>query len=368
MSLEPRTPINIILGMTELAADPACPEEKRLDYYKKTETTGRRMLELVNKILDVSRLESGQSPLEIKHFDLEKEITSMMQPMAERAGNEEKHFVLDIDIENSKVIGDPLKLSQILINLVGNALKYTNRNDTISVSVKQAGENNYNYVFTVRDTGIGISEKFLPKLFDPYSQGAQFGTGRYNGTGLGMAIVKNLVSQKNGTIDVESKVGEGTVFTVTLPLKPDKEENAATDIKKSVDRDILKGMNIMLVDDNELNREIMYDMLSACGATVIQACDGKEAVDKFTQSREGDIDLILMDMNMPVMNGCEAAKAIRSLDRKDAKSVFIIALTANAFAEDVSKTVKAGMNAHLAKPANIDLLCKTLARLAEEKR
>lgn len=127
-------------------------------------------------------------------------------------------------------------------------------------------------------------------------------------------------------------------------------------------------MNIMLVDDNELNREIMYDMLSACGATVIQACDGKEAVDKFTQSREGNIDLILMDMNMPVMNGCEAAKAIRSLDRKDAKSVFIIALTANAFAEDVSKTVKAGMNAHLAKPANIDLLCKTLARLAEEKR
>ena len=368
MSHELRTPINIILGMNELAADPACPEEKRLDYYKKTETTGRRMLELVNKILDVSRLESGQSPLEIKHFDLEKEITSMMQPMAERAENEEKHFVLDIDIENSKVIGDPLKLSQILINLVGNALKYTNRNDTISVSVKQAGENNYNYVFTVRDTGIGISEKFLPKLFDPYSQGAQFGTGRYNGTGLGMAIVKNLVSQKNGTIDVESKVGEGTVFTVTLPLKPDKEENAATDIKKSVDRDILKGMNIMLVDDNELNREIMYDMLSACGASVIQACDGKEAVDKFTQSREGNIDLILMDMNMPVMNGCEAAKAIRSLDRKDAKSVFIIALTANAFAEDVSKTVKAGMNAHLAKPANIDLLCKTLARLAEEKR
>ena len=363
MSHELRTPINIILGMNELAADPACPEEKRLDYYKKTEITGRRMLELVNKILDVSRLESGQSPLEIKHFDLEKEITSMMQPMAERAENEEKHFVLDIDIENSKVIGDPLKLSQILINLVGNALKYT-----ISVTVKQAGENNYNYIFTVRDTGVGISEKFLPKLFDPYSQGAQFGTGRYNSTGLGMAIVKNLVSQKNGTIDVESKVGEGTVFTVTLPLKPDKEENAATDIKKSVVRDILKGMNIMLVDDNELNREIMYDMLSACGATVIQACDGKEAVDKFTQSREGDINLILMDMNMPVMNGCEAAKAIRSFDRKDAKSVFIIALTANAFAEDVSETVKAGMNAHLAKPANIDLLCKTLTRLTEEKR
>ena len=169
MSHELRTPINIILGMNELAADSACPEEKRLDYYKKTETTGRRMLELVNKILDVSRLESGQSPLEMKHFDHEKEITLMMQPMAERAKNEEKNFVLDINIENSKVIGDPLKLSQILINLVGNALKYTNRNDTISVTVKQAGENNYNYVFTVRDTGIGISEKFLPKLFDPYS-------------------------------------------------------------------------------------------------------------------------------------------------------------------------------------------------------
>lgn len=366
MSHELRTPINIILGMNELAADPACPEEKRLDHYKKTEITGRRMLELVNKILDVSRLESGQSPLEMKHFDLEKEITSMMQPMAERAGNEEKNFVLDIDIENSKVIGDPLKLSQILINLVGNSLKYTNRNDTISVSVRQAGENNYNYVFTVRDTGIGISEKFLPKLFDPYSQGAQFGTGRHNGTGLGMAIVKNLVSQKNGTINVESKVGEGTVFTVTLPLKPDEETSPRHETKKAVGKEILKGMNIMLVDDNELNREIMYDMLSACGATVTQACDGKEAVDIFTQSQESSIDLILMDMNMPVMNGCEATKEIRKLHRKDANSVIIIALTANAFAEDVSETVKAGMNAHLAKPANIDLLCKTLGRLKEE--
>ena len=183
-----------------------------------------------------------------------------------------------------------------------------------------------------------------------------------------MAIVKNLVSQKNGTINVESKVGEGTVFTVTLPLKPDEEIASRPALKKSVGKEILKGMNIMLVDDNELNREIMYDMLSVCGATVTQACDGKEAVDKFTQSQEDSVDLILMDMNMPVMNGCEATKAIRNLDRKDAKSVFIIALTANAFAEDVSETVKAGMNAHLAKPANIDLLCKTLARLAEEKR
>ena len=366
MSHELRTPINIILGMNELAADPACPEEKRLDYYKKTEITGRRMLELVNKILDVSRLESGQSPLEMKHFDLEKEITSMMQPLAERAKNEEKKFILDINIENSKVIGDPLKLSQILINLVGNALKYTNRDDTISVSVRQAGANNYNYVFTVKDTGIGISEKFLPKLFDPYSQGAQFGTGRHNGTGLGMAIVKNLVSQKNGTINVESKIGVGTVFTVTLPLKPDEETSPRHETKKAVGKEILKGMNIMLVDDNELNREIMYDMLSACGATVTQACDGKEAVELFAQSQESSIDLILMDMNMPVINGCEATEEIRKLPRKDANSIIIIALTANAFAEDVSATVKAGMNAHLAKPANIDLLCKTLSRLKEE--
>lgn len=367
MSHELRTPINIILGMNELAADPACPEEKRLDYYKKTDITGRRMLELVNKILDVSRLESGQSPLEKKHFDLKEEISSMMQPMAERAKNEEKKFILDINIENSKVIGDPLKLSQILINLVGNALKYTNRDDTITVAVKQAGANNYNYVFTVKDTGIGISEKFLPKLFDPYSQGAQFGTGRHNGTGLGMAIVKSLVNQKNGTIDVESKVGEGTVFTVTLPLQPDTDIKPSSEEKKVSGKDILKGLNIMLVDDNELNREIMYDVLGTCGSNVIQACDGKEAVEKFEASEENSIDLILMDMNMPVMNGCEATKAIRSLSRSDAKKVFIIALTANAFAEDVSETVKAGMNAHLAKPANIDLLCKTLAGLREKQ-
>lgn len=368
MSHELRTPINIILGMNELAADPACPEEKRLDYYKKTETTGRRMLELVNNILEVSRLESGQSPLEKKHFDLESEVRSMMQPMAERAKNEEKKFVLDIAVENSKVIGDPLKLSQILINLVGNSLKYTNRDDTVTITVRQAGENNSNYIFTVQDTGIGISEKFLPKLFDPYSQGSQFGTGRHNGTGLGLAIVKSLVTQKNGTISVESKVGVGTKFTVTLPLMPDKDNAKENKPQKTVGKDILKGMNILLVDDNELNREIMYDMLTACGSCVTQACDGKEAVDKFAQSQENDIDLILMDMNMPVMNGCEATKAIRQLFRADAGKVLIIALTANAFAEDVSETVKAGMNAHLAKPANIDLLCRTLARLREEKR
>ena len=369
MSHELRTPINIILGMNELAADPACPEEKRLDYYKKTEITGRRMLELVNKTLDVSRLETGQSPLEKKHFDLEEEVRSMMQPMAERAKNEEKKFVLDIDTENNKVIGDPLKLSQILINLVGNALKYTSRDDTVKVTVKQAGTNNYNYIFTVQDTGMGISEKFLPKLFDPYSQGAQFGTGRHNGTGLGMAIVKSLVNQKKGTINVSSKVGEGTVFTVTLPLQPDTETRSDDndDEKKEAGKDMLKGLNVMLVDDNELNREIMYDMLSACGANVTQACDGREAVERFTASEENSIELILMDMNMPVMNGCEATAAIRALSRPDAKKVFIIALTANAFAEDVSETVKAGMNAHFAKPANIDLLCQTLGRLREEQ-
>ena len=368
MSHELRTPINIILGMNEIAADPACTEEKRLDYYKKTDITGRRMLELVNNILEVSRLESGQSPLEKKHFDLESEVRSMMQPMAERAKNEEKKFVLDISVENSKVIGDPLKLSQILINLVGNALKYTNRDDTITLTVRQAGENNSNYIFNVQDTGIGISEKFLPKLFDPYSQGSQFGTGRHNGTGLGLAIVKSLVTQKNATISVESKVGVGTKFTVTLPLMPDNDNKQGEKPRKAVGKDILKGMNILLVDDNELNREIMYDMLTACGSCVTQACDGKEAVDEFTQSQENSIALILMDMNMPVMNGCEATKAIRHLSRADADTVLIIALTANAFAEDVSETVRAGMNAHLAKPANIDLLCRTLARLKEEKR
>lgn len=368
MSHELRTPINIILGMNELAADPACPEEKRLDYYRKTDITGRRMLELVNNILEVSRLEQGHSPIEKKYFDLESEIRSMMQPIAERAKNEEKKFVLDIAVENSKVIGDPLKLSQILINLVGNALKYTNRDDTITVTARQAGENSSNYIFTVEDTGIGISEKFLPKLFDPYSRGSQFGAGSHNSTGLGLAIVKSLVSQKNGTISVESKIGVGTKFTVTLPLMPDKEHSSAEKPQTTVGRDILRGMNILLVDDNELNREIMYDMLTTCGSGVTQACDGKEAVDKFAQSQENDIDLILMDMNMPVMNGCEAAKAIRQLSRSDAGTVFIIALTANAFAEDVSETVRAGMNAHLAKPANIDLLCRTLARLREENK
>lgn len=364
MSHEMRTPLNIILGMNELAMSPDCPEEKRLDYLQKIEYSGKDMLGLINNILEISRIEDGLMPLERKAFNLREEFSSIVQPFREQALSQGKRFEIKTDITNEAVMGDVLKFSQIMNNLLSNAVRFTRNGDSITVSMRQAAPDSSNYIFTVKDTGIGMSEAFLPKLFTPYSQENRFGNRSETGGGLGMAIVKSLVTQKGGQIDVSSTAGKGTVVVVTLPFAPVPTAGAES---AGENDDCMKNLNMLVVDDNELNRELMSELLTEHGVKVTPACDGKEALEYFEHSELFSCDVILMDMQMPVMDGCASAEAIRALDRPDAKWVLIIALTANSFSEDVIRTVKAGMNAHLSKPADMNILQETLKKLLSER-
>lgn len=365
MSHEMRTPLNIILGMNKLAMQPDCTPEKRLDYQQKIEYSGQEMLNLINNVLEVSRLEHGLVPLDRKQFAIDEEFRNIVQPFRDQAIADGKQFEIEIQIEQSKVIGDIFKVTQILNNLLSNALSFTEKGDKISVSLKQAGHDSRNYIMTVTDTGIGMSKRFLPHLFTPYMQEKRFGDHKTGGNGLGMTLVKNLVTQKGGDIQVESELGKGTKIVVTLPFAHEKEEVLSEHSEEDVEW--MKGLHILVVDDNELNRELLGDLLEEQGCIVDIAVDGKDALDQFKASAPGEIPVIIMDLQMPVMDGCESAKAIRALEREDAGEVQIIALTANSFSEDVIRTVQAGMNAHLTKPVDLSILRNTIRKYITEK-
>lgn len=372
VSHEMRTPLNTILGMCELAGKEICSETERRQCLKRIDFACRSLMSMIDNILEISRLEKGHMPLEKKTFNLCEELSYCIRPFQDQAAAEGKSFEISYNVEKPLVEGDPTKMNQIISNLLSNAVKYTRSGDQIRVMVRQAGINNTNYIFTIEDTGIGMSEQFLPRLFEPYAKENRFGTSTSNGNGLGMAIVRNLVSQKNGQISVESKPGEGTRFIVTLPFMPGQGITAGRNDNRTPEeqldpKQVLRHMRILLVEDNDLNREILSELLIEQGAVVTSAADGQEAVEIFERSNPYDFDTILMDMQMPRMDGCKAAEAIRKLDRKDAKEIFIIALTANAFSEDVQRTAQAGMNAHLAKPADLNVLARTLQNLIDGK-
>lgn len=366
ISHDMRTPLNIIIGMNELASRPDCTDDKRREYLKKIDFTSRSLLSLINNVLDISRMEQDQLPFNKRTFDICDELELCTRPYRQQAAAEGKEFELKTEVENRMVIGDSAKLVQILTNLLSNALKFTHKCDKISLTVRQAGKNNKNYIFVIEDTGIGMSKEFLPKLFEPFAREKRFGTSSSDGSGLGMAIVKNLVAQKGGQIAVESEPGKGTSFVVTLPFAPGNVKTVDDVPDKKEDKqdgDVLRHLRILQAEDNELNREIMCELLTENGAIVTSAYDGQNAVEIFERSKPNEFDVILMDMQMPRMDGCEAAAAIRALDRPDAKTVKIIALTANSFSEDVIRTTRAGMDAHLAKPADLSVLCETLKEL-----
>ena len=373
MSHDMRTPLNAILSLSDLTLQNSDDPEKVQGYVQKISYSGRQLLNLVNDILSMSRMEQGKVVLSNQNIDLEKCIIECAEPFKLQAEAESKNFNLEFNIKNKYVFGDPNRINQILNNLLSNAFKFTEKGDTISVSVKQfEGPVRSQYQVVVSDTGIGMSEEFLPQLFEPYARETRFSNKHISGTGLGMPIVKNLITEMSGQITVKSKLGVGTEFTITLPfvvINAEEHINGSED-KKSKAPEVfsLQGKKILLAEDNVLNMEIAVEILSMNGIEVVQAWNGKEALDIFKNSTPFEFDAVLMDMQMPQMDGCEAAQRIRALSRPDAKVIPIIAVTANAFAEDIAATTAAGMDAHISKPIDFKALCRTLEQLTDMKR
>ena len=367
MSHDMRTPLNAIIGLAELAQRDREDREKVDDYIRKIAFSGKQLLSLINDILELSRLESGRDTLSRQHFDLRQCVEDNAAAFRELARKEDRDFTVELELTDAQVEGDPFKLGQILGNLLSNAFKYSRPGDRVRLTVKQFDfQQHSKYQFTVEDTGIGMSEQFLEHIFDPYARETRFAAQTVTGTGLGMPIVKSLVQRMSGEITVESVLGKGSRFTVTLPMEAVREEGAAQAEAPAEETVDLNGRRVLLAEDNELNMEIAVELLTMHGVEVLQARDGAEAVALFQKSPPYAVDAVLMDMQMPVMDGCEAARAIRALDRPDAASVPIIAVTANAFAEDIARTTEAGMNGHISKPIDFALLCRTLARLVKK--
>lgn len=368
MSHDMRTPLNAIIGMSKLAENHLSEPEKMDDYLKKIHHSSTHLLGLINDILEMSKFEQGKLSLEIRPFQIRESVEECADSFRLQASQQGKEFQLNFDIQNNKVNGDLFRIQQILNNLLSNAMKFTKAGDRITLTVSQLDAGNYaKYQFVVQDTGVGMSEDFLQKIFVPFEREVRFGAKGVTGTGLGMSIVHHIVLQMEGEIQVQSALGKGSTFTVTLPLEIEEdapEEHADTLVEP--DLEVLAGRRILLAEDNELNMEISTELLEMLGVQVAQAWNGQQAVDQFEESEEGYFDAILMDMQMPELNGCDAARMIRSLSRSDAKTIPIIAVTANAFTEDVAATVAAGMNAHISKPIDFEILQKTLARFLQK--
>ena len=377
MSHDMRTPLNAIIGLTELASRDTADAEKTANYLRRIDQSSHQLLNLINDILEISRMESGKVSFASERMDLAQTLRDAIAPFEMQAREQGKSFSARVDAPDPWVLGDPMRLSQVMNNLLSNALKYTEPGDSVSVAVTQEDRGDVgSYKIVVADTGIGMSEEYLPHVFELYAREQRFGTAQTVGTGLGMPITKSLVTQMGGSIEVESTLDVGTTFTVTLPFSPAPPEDAPAcaatpSVAAGMPEDgpsLLAGARVLLAEDNEINMEIASELLSEAGVEVVQAWNGQEAVDAFAASEPGAVDAVLLDMKMPVMDGCEAARAIRALDRPDAREVPIVAVTANAFAEDVAATTAAGMDAHVSKPIDFTVLCRTLESLIARRR
>lgn len=363
MSHDLRTPINGILGMLAVIEKSQDDEERQKECQKKIRVSAEHLLSLVNHVLQVSKLESGGTAAVEEPFDLHDILESCIAVMSAQA--EEKGIRLalkETELHHSRLIGNPLDLKQILMNVIDNALKYNRPHGSVFVRVRETGfrDGTADFRFVIEDTGIGIGEDFKKHIFEPFTQENQGARTDYAGIGLGMSIVKKLAEQMEGTVEVESRIGEGSVIYITVPIRVDGEKHADPAEEELDLQGNIAGMRVLLVDDNEINREILEFMLKDAGADVVCANNGRAAVDMFAASDTGTLDCVLMDLMMPVMSGYEAARVIRGLDRADAKTVPIIALSANAFEEDVAMAKDAGMNEHLAKPVDIQKMFKMM--------
>ena len=366
MSHDIRTPLNGIIGLFEI--DEKHPDDIELwrENRKKATVAANHLLSLINDVLDMSKLEDGSIVIPNEPFDIFEttfETVTIVTMRAADAGINMEYLGGDIEIPVKYVYGSPLHLKQIFLNIYGNSIKYNKPGGFIKtkVEIKKITDTKVMFKCIVSDTGVGMSPEFLEHLFEPFSQEKNDARSFYQGTGLGMSIVKTLVEKMNGTIDVASEEGVGTTFAVSIPFEIADEASVRTPENAKEEADI-SGTKILIVEDNELNMEIAVSLLEDMGAAVTCAANGKEAVDIFNNNPKGTFDVILMDIMMPIMDGFTATRAIRALKREDAGLIPIIAMTANAFTEDVQHAKEAGMNAHLAKPIDVIKMTNVIAK------
>ena len=366
MSHDIRTPINGICGMVHMADYYADDMEKQTEYRTKVKEASNLLLELVNEILDMSKLESGEIVLEEIPFNLSSISREVLAVIEQMAAEQNIRIVWEKkEITHRDFIGSPGYVKRVMMNILSNAVKYNRENGHIYISCMEipAGQPGMTTMeFVCRDTGIGMTEEFQKHIFEPFAQEHTGSRTKFAGTGLGMPIAKNLVEKMGGAITFESEEGTGTTFVIRVPFRIDTDRDSKVETGEKTEASI-RGLHILLAEDNELNMEIAEFMLQNEGVELTKAWDGQEAVELFRKSEPGEFDVILMDIMMPVMNGYEAAKMIRSLDREDAKTIPIIAMTANAFTEDRIRAKEAGMDEHVAKPVDVELLIKVIHRL-----
>ena len=366
MSHDIRTPINGICGLVDMADHYADDMEKQTEYRTKIKEASNLLLELVNDVLDMSKLESGEIVLEEIPFNL-RSISREVFVVIEQVAAEQNIRIMweKKEITHRDLIGSPGYVKRVMMNILSNAVKYNRENGHIYLSCmeipsEQPGMTTMEFI--CRDTGIGMTEEFQKHIFEPFAQEYTGSRTKFVGTGLGMAIARKLVEKMGGTITFESEKGVGTTFVIRIPFKIDLDADKREE-QKDVSEKSIKGLHILLAEDNELNMEIAEFAIQNEGAEVTKAWNGQEAVELFRKSKPGEFDVILMDIMMPVMNGYEATKKIRSLDREDAKVVPIIAMTANAFTEDRLRAKEAGMDEHIAKPVDGKLLINIIYKL-----